>query len=74
MQEFTSLGGYYPVDESCSQATLHFWEELIVSFLDLKLHVHIHTYIHFPILCMYMCMYNGILLRPLCIYVHIIIL
>ena len=31
LQEFTSLAGYYPVDESCSQATLHFWEELIVS-------------------------------------------
>ena len=30
-QELTSLAGYYPVDESCSQATLHFWEELIVS-------------------------------------------
>ena len=25
------MAGYYPVDESCSQATLHFWEELIVS-------------------------------------------
>lgn len=33
VQEFTSLAGYYPVDESCSQATLHFWEELIVSVI-----------------------------------------
>ena len=40
------------MDESCSQATLHFWEELIVSDLELEFYVWVCVCV-----CVRVCVY-----------------
>ena len=48
------MAGYYPVDESCSQATLHFWEELIVSLNMCVCCVHVYVCVR-ACVCVYVC-------------------